>query len=48
LHAAYDIGFVKCYDFGGDDQVNLLEQFAMSWINLAIIQKQGRGIVFKI
>ena len=43
-----DTGFAECYDFGGDDKVELLEQFAMSWINLAIIQKHGRGIAFKV
>ncbi|MCK6605134.1 MAG: NAD(P)-binding domain-containing protein [Ignavibacteriaceae bacterium] len=43
-----DIGFEECYDFGGDDKVALLEQFAMSWINLAIMQKHGRGIAFKL
>lgn len=45
---ALDIGFEECYDFGGDDKVALLEQFAMSWINLAIFQKHGRGIAFKL
>jgi predicted dinucleotide-binding enzyme len=43
-----DAGFAECYDFGGDDKVELLEQFAFSWINLAIIQKQGRNIAFKV
>lgn len=43
-----DSGFAECYDFGGDDKVELLEQFALSWINLAIIQKQGREIAFKV
>lgn len=43
-----DAGFAECYDFGGDDKVELLEQFAFSWINLAIIQKHGRGIAFKV
>jgi len=43
-----DAGFAECYDFGGDDKVELLEQFALSWINLAIMQKQGRKIAFKI
>lgn len=43
-----DIGFENCYDFGGDDKVELLEQFAFSWINLAIIQKKGRNFAFKI
>ncbi len=45
---AKDIGFEECYDFGGDDKVELLEQFALSWINLAIMQKYGRNIAFKI
>lgn len=43
-----DIGFASCYDFGGDDKVELLEKFAFSWINLAILQRHGRGIAFKI
>lgn len=43
-----DAGFAECYDFGGDDKVELLEQFALSWINLAILQKQGRNIAFKV
>jgi hypothetical protein len=43
-----DAGFAECYDFGGDDKVELLEQFAFSWINLAIMQKQGRNIAFKV
>ena len=45
---ALDAGFGECYDFGGSDKVALLEQFALSWINLAIMQGQGRGIAFKI
>jgi len=45
---AKEIGFAECYDFGGDDKVELLEQFAFSWINLAIIQKHGRGMAFKL
>lgn len=43
-----DIGFGKCYDFGGDDKAELLEQLAFCWINLAIMQKEGRHIAFKI
>lgn len=43
-----DIGFATCYDFGGDDKVELLEKFALSWINLAIMQGHGRDIAFKI
>ena len=45
---AKDAGFENCYDFGGPERVELLEQFALSWINLAIFQKQGRGIAFKV
>jgi 8-hydroxy-5-deazaflavin:NADPH oxidoreductase len=45
---AKDIGFSECWDFGGDDKVELLEKFALSWINLAIMQGHGRNIAFKI
>jgi predicted dinucleotide-binding enzyme len=45
---AKDAGFGECYDFGGGDKAALLEQFALAWINLAIMQGQGRGIAFKI
>jgi len=45
---ARDAGFAECYDFGGDDKVALLEQFTLVWINLAIFQKQGRNIAFKV
>lgn len=43
-----DAGFENCYDFGGADQVGLLEKFALSWINLAIFQGIGRDIGFKL
>ncbi len=43
-----DLGFGKCHDFGGFDRIPLLEQLAMAWINLAIMQKKGRNIAFKI
>ncbi len=43
-----ELGFAECYDFGGVDKVNLLEQLALAWINLAIMQQQGRGIAFKV
>ncbi len=43
-----EMGFGNCYDFGGDDKVVLLEQFALSWINLAIMQGLGRNIAFKL
>ena len=43
-----DAGFEHCYDFGGSDRVQLLEQLALSWINLAIFQGMGRDIGFKV
>lgn len=45
---AKEIGFEEVYDFGGNDKVALLEKFATAWINLAIIQKYGRDIAFKV
>ena len=48
MQLAKDLGFGGCYDFGGDDKVELLEQFALSWINLAIMQGHGRNIAFKV
>jgi 8-hydroxy-5-deazaflavin:NADPH oxidoreductase len=45
---AKDIGFENIYNFGGSDKFNLLEQFALSWINLAMMQGYGRGIAFKV
>lgn len=45
---AKDLGFNDCLDFGGDDKAALLEQFALCWINLAIMQGQGRGMAFKV
>lgn len=45
---AKEIGFKNVYHFGGNDKFNLIEQMALCWINLAIMQKQGRDIAFKI
>lgn len=45
---ALDCGFGSCWDFGKSDKVELLEKFALSWINLAIMQGFGRGIAFKV
>jgi predicted dinucleotide-binding enzyme len=45
---AKDAGFENCHDFGGSDRVELLEKFALSWINLAIMQGMGRDIGFKL
>lgn len=45
---ALDAGFADCYDFGKADRVELLEQFALAWINLAIFQGHGRSIGVKL
>lgn len=48
MQLAKDIGFATCWDFGGDDKVELLGKFALSWINLASMQGHGRNIAFKV
>jgi predicted dinucleotide-binding enzyme len=48
IKLALEMGYGACYDFGGDDKVELLEQFALSWINLAIMQGHGRNMAFKV
>ncbi|MDX2286844.1 MAG: NAD(P)-binding domain-containing protein [Bacteroidia bacterium] len=45
---AADLGFGACWDFGGDDKAELLEQFALAWINLAIMQGHGRGLALVV
>lgn len=45
---ALDCGFGSCIDFGKSDKVELLEKLALAWINLAIMQGQGRDIAFKV
>lgn len=45
---ALDCGFSSCIDFGKADKVELLEKFALSWINLAIFQGHGRNIGLKL
>lgn len=45
---AIDAGFGSCIDFGKSDKVGLLEKFALSWINLAIMQGGGRNMAFKV
>jgi predicted dinucleotide-binding enzyme len=45
---AKDLGFENVYNFGGSDKFNLLEHFALSWINLAMMQGYGRGMAFKV
>lgn len=48
IQLSKDAGFENCYDFGGSERVELLEKFALSWINLAIFQGMGRDIGFKL
>jgi hypothetical protein len=45
---ALDADFAECYDVGGNDKFQLMEQFAFFWINLAMMQGQGREIGFKL
>lgn len=45
---ALDAGFAECYNVGGNDRFQLMEQFAFFWINLAMFQGQGRDIAFKL
>ena len=45
---ALDCGFESCIDFGKSDKVQLLEQLALCWINLAIMQGHGRDLAFKV
>lgn len=42
------VGFADAIDMGGDDKVPILEGFALVWIDLAIFQKMGRGMAFKL
>lgn len=48
IQLAKDAGFEECYDIGGNDKFELMEQFAWFWINLAMFQGQGREIGFKL
>lgn len=45
---ARDMGFINCYDFGNQDTIPMLEDMARCWHNLAIRQKMGEKIAFKI
>lgn len=45
---ALDAGFDQCYDVGGNDKFQLMEQFAFFWINLAMMRGYGREIGFKL
>ena len=48
VQLAKDAGFAECYNIGGNDKFELMEQFAWFWINLAMFQGQGREIGFKL
>lgn len=48
IQLANDAGFAACYNVGGNDRFQLMEQFAFFWINLAMFQGQGRDIAFKL
>jgi hypothetical protein len=43
-----DAGFAECYDVGGNDKFQLMEQFAWFWINLAMFRGLGRENGFKL
>jgi predicted dinucleotide-binding enzyme len=45
---ALDAEFGACYDVGGNDKFQLMEQFAFFWINLSVFKGQGREIGFKL
>ncbi len=45
---AEDTGFAQCYDIGGNEKFEMMEQFAKFWITLAGRQKHGREIGFKL
>lgn len=48
IQLALDAGFAECYDIGGNDKFELMEQFAWFWINLAMVKGYGREIGFKL
>ena len=48
VQLARDAGFGACYDIGGNDKFQLMEQFAWFWINLAMFQGEGREMAFKL
>jgi predicted dinucleotide-binding enzyme len=48
VQLAKEAGFAECYDIGGNDKFQLMEQFGFFWINLAMFQGQGREIAFKL
>lgn len=45
---ALDAGFAQAYDWGGDEAAPVLEGLARAWIHMAIFQKHGRNMMFKV
>lgn len=45
---AQDAGFDQVWDVGGNAQIPLLEALALVWINIAIVQRHGRDLGFKL
>jgi hypothetical protein len=45
---ARDMGYSECYDFGGNETIEFLEDMARCWINLTMLQKKGAKIDFKL
>ncbi|MBC7448274.1 MAG: NADPH-dependent F420 reductase [Hymenobacteraceae bacterium] len=41
-------GFGACHDFGGADKFELLESLALGWVKLAVMQRNGRDIAFRV
>lgn len=42
------LGFAECYDIGGNEKFDAMEQFGLFWINLALFKGHGREIAFKL
>ncbi len=45
---ALDVGFGSCEDIGGSQRYETLEQVAMAWISLAIMQGKGRAFAWHL
>lgn len=45
---ALDIGFGSCEDVGGSNRYETLEQLAMVWISLAMMQGKGRRFAWHL
>src|SRR6185312_14009168 len=38
---ARDMGYSECFDFGGNETIEFLEDMARCWLNLTMLQKKG-------